>query len=491
MLFNSYTFFLGFLPIVFGLYFIIAHYSRPKFARCFLVFSSLFFYGFWNISYLALLAGSIGFNFLVSKKLIATSSNSSSLAFRRRLLIFGLATNLALLGYFKYTNFFIENMNAVFGSNIHFAEIALPLAISFFTLQQIAYLVDSYEGLVNNESFLNYSLFVVFFPQLIAGPIVHHKQMMPQFLDGGNNRLNLSNVSLGLSIFSIGLFKKIILADTFAVWASAGFDDALELNFLESWATSLSYTFQLYFDFSGYCDMAIGAALLFNIRLPINFNSPLRATGMIEFWKRWHMTLTSFITTYIYTPIVRSFNHLTFHKMMIATIIAFLISGLWHGASWMFVIFGFLHGFGVVINHYWKSKVKLKLPKILSWFIFFNYLNITFVYFRATSLDHAHKIILSMFNIDNLVLPLMLEKWAGPLLPSEVNFGGFLTNVKGGPDTVFWIFLGFLIILIPKNSMKIRDEFVLSKYTSLISSVLFFVAALYAAKQSEFLYFNF
>lgn len=222
---------------------------------------------------------------------------------RKTILIFGIVFNLSLLGYFKYTDFFLSNFNGIFGADIPLMHIALPLAISFFTFQQIAYLVDSYRNETKEYDFLNYALFVTFFPQLIAGPIVHHKEMMPQFASTWNKVKNYKNIALGIFIFSIGLFKKVVIADTFAVWATNGFDKAEVLTFFEAWATSLSYTFQLYFDFSGYTDMAIGAALLFNIKLPINFNSPYKATNIQDFWRRWHITLSRFLRDYVYIPL--------------------------------------------------------------------------------------------------------------------------------------------------------------------------------------------
>ena len=409
---------------------------------------------------------------------------------KKSLLHAGLLFNIGLLVYFKYMDFFISNTNTIFGSDIELLHLALPLAISFFTLQQIAFLIDSYEGLVKEKNFLDYTIFVTFFPQLIAGPIVHHKEMMPQFASVRNKVKNYKNIAMGLFIFSIGLFKKVVIADTFAVWATAGFDTATTLNLFEAWAASLSYTFQLYFDFSGYTDMAIGAALLFNIRLPQNFNSPYKATGMIDFWKRWHMTLTNFITTYIYTPIIRSFDKLTFHKAMVATVITFLIAGLWHGASWMFVIFGGLNGVGIVANHYWK-KTKIKLNIVLAWLVTFNFVNITFVFFRAKEWDDALKVLGSMFSLNNIVLPNKLEGRLGFLTDWGVDFGGFMQNIGGNFYTLVWIFFGFALVLLFKNSIQRANSFQLNYKTASLSSIAFISAILWFNKVSEFIYFNF
>jgi D-alanyl-lipoteichoic acid acyltransferase DltB (MBOAT superfamily) len=386
---------------------------------------------------------------------------------KKSLLQVGLLFNVGLLVYFKYMDFFISNTNTVFSSDIELLHLALPLAISFFTLQQIAFLIDSYEGLVKEKNFLDYALFVTFFPQLIAGPIVHHKEMMPQFSSVKNKVKNYKNITLGLFIFSIGLFKKVVIADTFAVWATNGFDVATTLNLFEAWATSLSYTFQLYFDFSGYTDMAIGAALLFNIRLPINFNSPYKATGIIDFWQRWHITLTNFIATYVYTPIVRSFNKLTFHKAMFATVVTFLIVGLWHGASWMFVIFGALHGIGLITNHYWKKR-KIKMNKVLAWLITFNFVNITFVIFRAKEWSDATKVLIGMIGGEAIF---------------NINYIQVIT-----------IITTIIFVIIFKNSTSfLLSKFKLSFDKIVIMAFLLTVSILTIRLRgsSDFLYFNF
>ena len=257
---------------------------------------------------------------------------------------------------------------------------------------------------------------------------------MPQFVSIRNKAKNYKNIAMGLFILSIGLFKKVVIADTFAIWATSGFDTATTLNLFEAWFTSLSYTFQLYFDFSGYTDMAIGAALLFNIKLPINFNSPYKATGIIDFWQRWHITLSRFVTTYIYTPLVKSFDNLNFHKAMIATVITFLIAGLWHGASWMFVIFGGLHGLAIVVNNYWK-KTKIKINKILAWFITFNFVNITMIFFRAEEWGDAIKVLRSMFSLDNIMLSSKLESALPFLNTRKILYTCFLD---------YWIYFSFL-----------------------------------------------
>jgi len=290
------------------------------------------------------------------------------------------------------------------------------------------------------------------------------------------------------------------LADTFAVWATAGFDTATSLNLFAAWATSLSYSLQLYFDFSGYTDMAIGAALLFNIKLPINFNSPYKATGMIDFWKRWHITLTNFIFAYIYMPIVRLFEESTFHKVMFATLIAFLIAGLWHGASWMFVIFGGLHGIGVVVNHYWqkywRKKLKINLNKYLAWFITFNYVNITFIFFRATNWGDAIKVLEGMVGLNGLMLPEKLENKLVFLTQYGIEFGAWVSDIKGSNWIPIILALGF-IFLTTKNSIqiinypKLKIQNSVVKRQTIIFGVLSFITLVSLSKYTEFIYFNF
>ncbi len=345
MLFNSFEFIFAFLPIVFIIYFALRKTNQTSLAKVWLIVSSLFFYSWWNISYLPLIIVSLLANYTIGQLLNRQRTK------RKHILKIGIIFNIGLLGYFKYSDFFIENINNVFQSNVTLLQLALPLAISFFTFQQIAYIIDAYKNETKEYNFINYALFVTFFPQLIAGPIVHHKEMMPQFEKMSHAFIQAKNIALGLFIFSIGLFKKVAIADTFAVWATNGFDHSATLTFAEGWITSLSYTFQLYFDFSGYTDMAIGAALLFNIRLPNNFNSPYKALSIQDFWQRWHITLTRFLTRYIYIPL--GGNRKGKYRTYINIMLVFLISGLWHGAGWTFVFWGFLHGLATVINRFW------------------------------------------------------------------------------------------------------------------------------------------
>ena len=484
MLFNSYEFIFLFLPFTFFIYFYLNKKRLTEVAKGFLVLSSLFFYSWWNVIYLPLILGSMVFNYCFGVELNKENSRIS----KKFILILGIAANLMLLGYFKYSDFFINNVNFIFNTHIPHLNLLLPLAISFFTFQQIAYLVDSAMGGGTKQyDFLNYCLFVTFFPQLIAGPIVHHKEMMPQFANVRNKIINYKNIALGLFIFSIGLFKKVVIADSFAVWATNGFDKATVLNLFEAWATSLSYTFQLYFDFSGYCDMAIGAALLFNIKLPINFNSPYKALNIQDFWRRWHITLSRFLRDYIYIPLGGNRKgRLRTYANLMAT---FIIGGIWHGAGWTFVFWGFLHGVALVIHRIW-SELGFKMNKILAWFITFNFINITWVFFRAKDWDDALKVLKGMFGLSGIVLPNFLLAKLGFLTKYGVGFDNFIERV-GDKNTLLFIMLGFILTLAFKNSIKILEKLDFSFKYLIFSATIFSWAILSLNKISEFLYFNF
>ena len=394
MLFNSVPFIFLFLPITLIGYFWMCAHRMGIAARAWLVLASLFFYSYWNVYYLPLILLSMTFNFAIGTLLNRPFEENKKLY-----LSFGVIANVLLLGFFKYTDFIISNINAVGGLSIPLQNIALPLAISFFTFQQIAYLVDSYKGLTRGYNFLNYSLFVTFFPQLIAGPIVTHNEMMPQFNNIRNILKDYRHLFLGISLFLMGLFKKIFVADYFAGFATTGFDQMQNLTMLQGWFTSLSYTIQIYFDFSGYCDMAIGLAKMFNINLPINFNSPYKALNIQDFWRRWHITLSRFLRDYIYIPL--GGNRRGYYRSLANVFAVFLIGGLWHGAAWTFVIWGALHGLANIIWRLWR-KTNRQLKKFVAWFITFNFVNIAWIFFRAKSFDDAKKVLVSMFSLDTL-----------------------------------------------------------------------------------------
>ncbi len=486
MLFNSFEFLFVFLPIVFFLYFYLNKKRLTIASKSVLVAGSLFFYSWWNILYLPLILSSILVNYVIGSLL--SSNNDNNKFSKKSFLFFGIVFNLLLLGYFKYSDFLIENINFIFNANVSLLYLTLPLAISFFTFQQIAYLVDSYRNKIKEHDFLNYIVFVTFFPQLIAGPIVHHKEMMPQFLCIKNKVINHKNIVLGIFIFSIGLFKKVVIADTFSVWASVGFDVNQQLHLFEAWFTSLSYTFQLYFDFSGYTDMAVGLALLFNIKLPLNFNSPYKSTNIQDFWRRWHITLSRFLRDYLYVPLggsrVKDFK--IYNNLMIT----FLVGGIWHGAGWTFIFWGFLHGIALIIHRIFTYS-GIRISRFLAWFITFNFINISWVFFRAREWEDAIKVIKGMLGLSGVMLPNKFRELLQFNDVSGIKFGDIYTNFYGDSDMLVWIILGFFLVLFFNNSNQMLSQFKMSNKMLIFIAFTLSIGLMNISKTSEFLYFNF
>lgn len=486
MLFNSFEFIFIFLPVVFFGYFFLCSLRLIVVSKVWLVAGSLFFYGWWNPLYLPLILTSALVNYAVGRRLGGPASASTRIS-PRTLLIAGVTFNLSLLGYFKYTDFLIRNVNAVFASSVPLTRIALPLAISFFTFQQIAYLVDSYRREAREYDLLNYLLFVTFFPQLIAGPIVHHREMMPQFASRRRLVKRYRNIATGLFVFSIGLFKKVVLADTFAQWANQGFDTIPSLTMVDAWATSLSYSFQLYFDFSGYTDMAIGAALLFNIRLPINFNSPYKAVSIQDFWRRWHVTLSRFLREYVYVPL--GGNRGSAFRTNVNLCAVFLLGGLWHGASWMFVVWGALHGVALVIQRLWQ-RAGFAMPSLVAWFITFNFVNVTWVFFRARTMDDAVKVVRGMVGMSGLGLPAALADPLAVLGRLGVEFRG-ATALTEASRLPLWILAGVGIVFLCRNSIQLSAGFTASRSQLLFAAALLLAGLAYSGGSAEFIYFDF
>jgi alginate O-acetyltransferase complex protein AlgI len=485
MLFNSYIFIFAFLPTTLILYFFLLKKRLIIGAKIWLILSSFFFYSWWNISYLPLLLFSIAFNYVIG----TSFSNKFAIPEQKKnLLIFGITINLLLLGYFKYTNFFIQNMNWFFDADFSLINVILPLAISFFTFQQIAFLIESYKGDYVKYSFLNYVLFVSFFPQLIAGPIVYHREMMPQFSFLRNLTVCYKNIAIGIFLFFTGLFKKVVIADTLSRWATSGFDNATILTFAEGWATSLSFTFQLYFDFSGYTDMAIGLALLFNIKLPINFNSPYKATNIQDFWRRWHITLTRFLKDYVYIPL--GGNRTTPLRTHINILITFFLCGIWHGAGWTFIFWGAIHGLAMQTYRIWKS-FGFQMNKYVAGIITFNFINISWVFFRAEEWKDAIKVLRGMCGLEGVVVTDDLIE-AMPFV-KELGFyvGDHLVNMLANDNVFRVLFISAIIVFFFKNSNRHREKFNASWERIIYASFLLIVSVLSLNKVSPFLYFNF
>jgi alginate O-acetyltransferase complex protein AlgI len=486
MLFSSFEFIFIFLPVTFFIYFYLNSKKLVVASKWFLIFSSLIFYSWWNIVYLPIILTSILFNYFLGNSLAQSKSKKVS---NKHILIIGITSNLLLLGYFKYTDFFISNTNSLFNSNIELINLALPLAISFFTFQQIAYLVDSYRGEIKAYDFVSYALFVSFFPQLIAGPIVHHKEMMPQFTKLKNKYVNYKNISLGIFIFSIGLFKKIVIADSFAIFANNGFNETVAITLLEAWATSLSYTFQLYFDFSGYVDMAMGAALLFNIRLPINFNSPYKSFDIQDFWRRWHMTLSRFLKDYIYIPL--GGNRVSNFRIYSNLMATFIIGGFWHGAGWTFLFWGFLHGFAISIHRAWSS-FGFKLWNWFAWLLTFNFVNFAWVFFRADEWADAINIIKGMIGLNGFS-PLTYAQVKNFDSETINNINIFL-NVSPGDLAIYLVIAtSTLLILHKNNSIEMMNSFIPSHKNLVFIILIYLVSFMFmnSMQLTEFLYFDF
>ena len=406
MLFHSNIFILYFFPLTLLLFFIS---NKIRFdSKIILILASLFFYSWWNINYLPLIILSILINFFLGKKIQKSQNN------KKKFLLFSILFNIGLLFSFKYADFFISNYNFLTNSEINKLNLPFPLGISFYTFQVITYLVDCYYGKIILHKFKNFALFVVFFPQLIAGPIIKYNFLIDQLNVSKFFVLKINNILKGLILFIIGFIKKVFFADQLSLIVDSGYLNYQNLNFLDSWLTSLAFTFQIYFDFSGYVDMALGCALMLNIILPINFNSPYKAHNVIHFWKKWHITLAEFLMNYIYYPLLRSLPNISFPLVMLVTIIVFFLAGLWHGPSWMFIAFGLIHGIGVVFNHCKEKFFNFKVFLPLSIFLTFNYINFSFVIFRSENFEQAFVIISRMLNFNSFNVSMFNNVFSDP-----------------------------------------------------------------------------
>jgi len=408
-------------------------------------------------------------------------------------LILAITANLLLLGYYKYANFFISNINDITNTNWSLGEIILPLGISFFTFTQIAFLIDTYQNKVKEFNFSHYTLFVTFFPHLLAGPVLHHREMMPQFQHHKTYQIDWDNFATGLLLFTLGLCKKTLLADSFSPYANAIFDAVHQgtmLTSYEAWSGALAYTMQIYFDFSGYTDMALGVALMFNIHLPINFDSPYKATSIIDFWRRWHMTLSGYLRDYLYIPL--GGNRKGRARRYINLLLTMLIGGLWHGAGWTFILWGALHGFYLAINHLWREqvipKVAFALPRTLSVFLggalTFIAVVVAWVMFRSHDLSSAGIMLNAMFGLESR-----------PITFFEVTHGQLLPTIDmSGKSFIQLLLPSLLWIWILPNSTQIKFIKSGTIFTITQACVVFyflFLAIDQFGSYSPFLYFQF
>ena len=434
MLFYSTSYLFFFLPLSLLFFF---YGNKFKIDRKIILISlSIFFYSWWNVYYLPVILFSILINYYFYTKLNSNKEN------KRIILWIGISLNILLLIVFKYTDFIIQNLNLVFSTNIQYLNLPFPLAISFFTFQSIVFLVNVYDEDIINVKIKDYFLFIIFFPQLIAGPIVQYTHMTPQFNNEDNYIFNKKNFIIGLIVLLIGLIKKVYFAGTLSEFVDTGYENIDELKFFSSWILSFSFTFQFYFDFSGYVDMATGSALMFNIFLPQNFNSPFKALSIIDFWQRWHITLTQFLNNFVYNPLLRSFKNINFLKSMIVTFIVFLIAGFWHGPAWNFILFGAFHGFGLIINHLYKKYLNLNLSKYIFWFLTFIFVNFSFIFFRSSKLDEIIFIFKKMFDISFLFQEHIFEDI-------------FFTKFIGDLNLLICFLLSMIICFFLKNSYNL------------------------------------
>jgi D-alanyl-lipoteichoic acid acyltransferase DltB (MBOAT superfamily) len=504
MLFNSFEFIAIFLPLSILAYYFCRRFNH-RLAFFVLTLFSMFYYAWWSPKYLLLLMISTVINYQLAGLLRKFPS--------RWLLGGAIGFNLLLLGYFKYYGFAVENIVRATGMNLTVPDIILPLGISFFVFQKIAYLVDTWRGKVSTHTFLDFSLFVSFFPQLIAGPIVHHSEMMPQFHHRKDRPLFLGNLSIGLTLFTIGLFKKVIIADNLAAFASPVYAAAAggqEIDFYAAWVAALGFTFQLYFDFSGYSDMAIGAARMFGIRLPANFFSPYKAGSIVDFWRRWHMTLSRFLRDYLYIPL--GGNRKSKARRYINLFLTMLLGGLWHGAAWTFVVWGALHGFYLIVNHLWthlRGHARTLSARAAAHILTFFAVVAGWVIFRAENMDAAISILKSMTGLNGLSMPVqffnygLVPGFAADLLEKSTS-GVYAGLAIAGAAMVsfllpnsFQVMRRYRPMLLPGRDLMDKKPFISLLWRpnviwGLIIALLFAVAigGTFAGK-SEFLYYNF
>ncbi|MCW5604569.1 MAG: MBOAT family protein [Burkholderiales bacterium] len=519
MLFNSYAFIFLYLPVVLLVFFQLARINT-RLAAGWLAAASLFFYGWWNPIYVTLLVASILFNYTLGMA-ISRARAAGDLRRSKRRLVFAVTGDLLILGYFKYANFFLDNANALLGTSVFLDEIILPLGISFFTFTQIAFLVDAYQGRAEEYNLTHYALFVTWFPHLIAGPILHHREMMPQFARPATYRPQYDNLAAGLTVFVIGLFKKVILADGIAPYVGPLFglpQAGVGPTFFEAWAGALAYALQLYFDFSGYCDMAIGLSLMFGVRLPLNFHSPYKSASISELWQRWHMTLSRFLREYLYVPL--GGNRKSAARRYFSLITTMVLCGLWHGAGWNYVLFGTLHGFYLAVHQAWRTLRKrwFGRRRKATWWSHSIAVLLTFTawlvgaaIFRSETAGDALVMLKAMSGAYGYALPdVWLVRWGdvGAWLQAQ---GVAFTDSRGllRAGLVNWIVILLAICWFAPNTQQImaRCEPALNiprdtpparllawrpgVLTALITALIAFIALVNLQGYSEFLYFQF
>ena len=489
MLFNSYIFVFLFFPICLLGYYGLVHFRGAEAAKVFLIAMSLWFYGYFNLAYLLIMVCSIGANYMFYRVLSHRA--------RKSLVIIAVAANLGVLFYFKYFDFFLSTINTVFGSSVPLRNILLPLGISFFTFQQISFVVDTYRGEVRDCSLVDYALFVSFFPQLIAGPIVNHEEMLPQFRRIGQQSVLWERIAEGMGLFILGLAKKVLIADTFGAGVDYGYTNLALLGRADAILVIISYSFQLYFDFSGYCDMARGIGKMLGIEIPINFNSPYKAVNIIDFWKRWHITLNRFFTKYVYIPLGGSRRGAA--RMYFNLMFVFLLSGLWHGAGWNFIVWGAMHGVLYILTRLWQRSVKPRgvrgniFMTFVSRLLLFAYVTVAWVYFRAADIAQANRMLCTA------VKGPIQKISAGLAACFQVDEFWYVIKVLHLDNRTYsryillWVILGVgtYLAMIGRNAAQRMERLKYRMGSAVVFAVLALWCVLTFSEVSTFLYFNF
>lgn len=478
MNFDSFEFLFVFLPICILSFWSFINLKKKNFAIISLILFSLFFYAWFEVKFLFLIIISVVFNYFFSNYLTETRSFN-----KKKLLYIGIFLNIFILIIFKYTNFIISNLNEIFNADIILLNLIFPLALSFYTLQQITYLVDRYQNPKIKISLKKYFLYVTFFPQLIAGPIVLLSQVNRQWENILKTKNIFENFYKGLFFISIGLIKKTLISQKFSVIADLGFNNYENISLVSAWIASISFSLQFYFDFSAYSDIAVGLALLFNIYLPLNFNSPLKSLSIKEFWTRWHITLSNFINHYMFIPTLKIFKSLNLIKISFSTILIMTIIGLWHGPSINYIFFGFLHGLGLATNTYLSNKninflpiENNKIRNTICWILTFSFVNISFIYFRSTSFSQANEIVFGLFSFDNFYNnDLLIEYLKNSIIAKIIIISSLIIFLKNSYEIVSKIKLNLL------NSIILAFSYLLIIYIIMYNST----------RVNKFIYFNF
>ena len=475
MIFSTYEFIFLFLPVTFFVYFILNRFDLNSIAKIWLIICSLYFYAQGSPDFFVFFLGSIVGNYIIGSTMARMEGNQK--AQKKLLLLIGLAGNIGLLGYYKYTDFFIENYNLLTGSSYTLKHIVLPIGISFFTFQLIAFLVDSYRGETKQYDIINYLLFITFFPQLIVGPIIHHGEIVPQFENKANLKINYDNVAKGIFLFSIGCAKKILLADPMTTNAQEFFNNiGSNPDLLLTWFSSIEYTISYYFDLSGYADMAIGLGLMFNIVIPQNFDSPYKARNFQDYWRRWHMTLSRFLSNYIFRSVYK--RDVKWRNYYIATMVTFFVSGFWHGAGWTFVVWGLVNGI-FVCTASWMKRKNLKFPFWLAFPLTALGVVLARVLFVSNTFSDAWHVYRGLVNVSSL----------------GANFSTLLSSVwhfiSIHRSSGLRLVIGIIICWFLPSSKTMTEKFKVNIWTAIYAGILMLLCITQMNKVVQFLYFQF